>query len=88
MGQLLGQSAGLRDTHLPVPLIHDPGDLYLLPPHGCLLAGLSDASTISGQHDFFFHSLLAHCATLSSGVGSFLLSSSERTLRQSLQNRI
>lgn len=61
----------LCPTHLPVPFIHDPRDLYLLSPHGCLLSWFSDTSTISEkQHSFFFLSPSTLCKSLSSYIGS------------------
>lgn len=71
------------DTHLSVPLIHDPGYLYLLPSHGCVLSDLSDASTISEkQHDFFPLSSSTLCNTLF--LYTLFLLSSQYTLRQTM----
>lgn len=52
-------------TYLPVPLIHNSGNLYLLPPHGCVFFGLADTSTVSIQHAFLPHSPRTLCRSIS-----------------------
>lgn len=62
-------------TDLPVPLIHDPCDLYLLPSHLGVLLGLSDTPRISEKHESLSaFTPLAHCTPL------FLLESFSLTL--------
>lgn len=65
----------ITTTDLPVPLIHDPCDLYLLSSHLDVLLGLSDTPRISEKHES-----LSAFTPLAHGTPLFLLESFSLTL--------